>query len=518
MVPGQRCGHDRGMNDATMPPSDHDTAPPPPPRLGADLHGLRRSRSDRVVAGVLGGLGRRLGVDPLLLRIATVVLAVFGGIGIMLYAAAWLLLPAEDENASVAEQALGRHDTDSPRTATIALAGALALVLLGSAAAVIGGSWDGVVLLVLAGCGIWLLLRRDDPHAGADRVDGDALPDPPGAFIDYPGFPGYPGYQGSSSSVTVAAGERDAAVGVTDGPGAEGSVADGPDTDSNRERDVAARPDSEASAPATTTPGAAPTAGTPDSPAVEALAPPERWWAEEPDRDDDPHTWATRNDDWDPFAVGEPVSAPAATRPRGRSALGPLTVSAAAVTVGAMAVADVIGASISPATYVAAALGVVGLGLLVGAWWGRSRGLIVLGVLLALALVPAVVVDRADLRGERFSIAPTTLTAIPTGTQDHGVGSVRYDLSQVPFADGRSASLAVDQGVGELLVIVPPGVDVVVDAELGVGEIRTFDGESGGMGQDRRITDLGTDGRGGGNLRLDLDLGIGSIEVRREAP
>ena len=90
MVRGERCRDDRGMNDATMPPSDSSAAPPPPPRLGAELHGLRRSQSDRVVAGVLGGLGRRLGVDPLVLRIATVVLAVFGGIGIMLYAAAWL--------------------------------------------------------------------------------------------------------------------------------------------------------------------------------------------------------------------------------------------------------------------------------------------------------------------------------------------------------------------------------------------------------------------------------------------
>jgi hypothetical protein len=452
------------------------------------------------------------------LRIATVVLAVFGGIGIMLYAAGWLLLPAEDEDASVAEQALGRHDNGSPRTATIALAGALALVLLGSAAAVIGGSWDGVVLLVLAGCGIVLLLRRDDPRAGVDSFDHDEPPDATGAFTDYPGFPGYPGYRGSSSSVTVAGGEPDAAVGVADEPGAEGSTADGPGTDgSDREGDVA-RPDSETSALATTTRGSAPTAGTPDSPAAEALVPQERWWAEEPDLDDDPRTWATRNQEWDPFAPGEPLSTAATPPPPHRSALGPLTVSAAAVTVGAMAVADAIGASISPATYVAAALGVVGLGLLVGAWWGRSRGLIVLGVLLALALVPAVVVDRADLRGERFSIAPTTLTAIPTGTQDHGVGSVRYDLSQVPFADGRFASLAVDQGIGELLVIVPPDVDVVVNADLGVGEIRTFDGESGGMGQDRRITDLGSDGRGGGNLRLDLDLGIGSIEVRREAP
>jgi phage shock protein PspC (stress-responsive transcriptional regulator) len=507
------------MNDApTTPPSDSGAASPSPPRLGTELHGLRRSRSDRVVAGVLGGLGRRLGIDPLVLRIATVVLAVFGGIGIMLYAAAWLLLPAEDEDASVAEQALGRRDTGSPRTATIALAAALALVLLGSAAAVIGGSWDGVVLLVLAGCGIVLLLRRDDPRAGADRLDHDEPPDTTGAFTDYPGFPGYPGYPRSSSSLAVAADESDAAVGVTDAPGAEGSAADGPDTDgSDRERD-AARPDSETSAPATTTPETAGSAGTPDASIVEASDPAQRWWAEEPDLDDDPRAWATRNEDWDPFAVGEPLPAPSTAPPPHRSALGPLTVSAAAVTVGALAVADVIGASISPATYVAAALGVVGLGLLVGAWWGRSRGLIVLGVLLALALVPAVVVDRADLRGERFSIAPTTLTAIPTGTQDHGVGSVRYDLSQVPFADGRSASLAVDQGVGELLVIVPPDVDVVVDADLGIGEIRTFDGESGGMGQNRRITDVGSDGRGGGSLRLDLDLGIGRIEVRREAP
>ncbi|MGH9252007.1 MAG: PspC domain-containing protein, partial [Acidimicrobiales bacterium] len=160
------------MNDAPTTPSDPGTAPPPPPRLGAELHGLRRSRSDRVVAGVLGGVGRRLGIDPILLRIATVVLAVFGGVGIMLYAAGWLLLPAEDEDGSVAEQALGRHDSGSPRTATIALAAALALVLLGSAAAVIGGSWDGVVLLVLAGCGIILLLRRDNPRAGADLEDG----------------------------------------------------------------------------------------------------------------------------------------------------------------------------------------------------------------------------------------------------------------------------------------------------------------------------------------------------------
>ncbi|HEX6577331.1 MAG TPA: PspC domain-containing protein [Jiangellaceae bacterium] len=508
------------MSDATVPTSDPGAPPPPPPRPGTGLYGLRRSRSDRVVAGVLGGLGRRLGVDPLVLRIATVVLAVFGGIGIMLYAAGWLLLPAEDEEGSVAEQALGRHDTGTPRTATIALAGALALVLLGSAAAVIGGSADGVVLLVLAGLGLVLLLRRDDPRAGGDRAQVDAPPDGPGAFTDYPGFPGYPGYRSASSSVTAAADDSVTADRLTEEPGGEASGAGSPTTEDADRGDDAAGPGSEKSQPAASTSEAAPAPGTPDSysSGLEPLEPPERWWAEVPDQDDDPHTWATRNEDWDPFTVGEPDSAPAETPPRHRSPLGPITVSAAAVTVGALAVADAFGANIPPATYVAAALGVVGLGLLLGAWWGRSRGLIVLGLLLAVALVPATVVDRADLRGEDFSLAPATLAAIPAGTQDHGVGRVRYDLSQVDFNDGESASLAVDQGVGDLLVVVPPDVDVLVNADVGIGEIRTFDGTSGGLGQERRMTDLGTDGRGGGDLRLDLDLGIGNIEVRREAP
>jgi phage shock protein PspC (stress-responsive transcriptional regulator) len=505
MVSGEPRGHDRGMNDASMPTSDPGAVPPRSPRLGLDLYGLRRSRSDRVVAGVLGGLGRRLGVDPLVLRIATVVLALFGGIGIMIYAAGWLLIPADDEDASVAEQALGRHDTGTPRTATIALAGALALVLLGSAAAVIGGSADGVVLLVLAGLGLVLLLRRDDPRRGGDRGDEFTPPDTPGAFTDYAGFPdypGFPGYRGSASSVTSRA----------DDPATAGAAT---------ATDAAADAESPAStgAPEATSHSVAddvPSTAAGNPLAADETAPTERWWAQDLEQDD-PQAWATRNEDWDPFAGSEPVPAPTATK-RPRSALGPLTVSAAVVTVGAIAVADALGASVPHAVYHAAPLAIVGLGLLVGAWWGRSRGLIILGVLLALAMVPAVVVDDTDFNGEDFSITPTTQAAIPTGTQDHGVGSVTYDLSRVDFTDGESASLTVDQGVGELRIIVPPDVDVDVNADVGIGEIRTFDGTSGGLGQERRVTDLGTDGRGGGDLRLDLELGIGSIEVRREAP
>jgi phage shock protein C len=62
---------------------------PETPRL------LRRSRANRVIGGVCGGLGRYLGVDPVLLRVAFVVLAIAGGGGVLLYLVSWILIPEE---------------------------------------------------------------------------------------------------------------------------------------------------------------------------------------------------------------------------------------------------------------------------------------------------------------------------------------------------------------------------------------------------------------------------------------
>jgi phage shock protein C len=66
-----------------------------PPGPMAAPHVLRRSRQDRMIAGVCGGLGRYLGVDPVLLRIAFVVLAVAGGSGILIYVIAAIFIPEE---------------------------------------------------------------------------------------------------------------------------------------------------------------------------------------------------------------------------------------------------------------------------------------------------------------------------------------------------------------------------------------------------------------------------------------
>lgn len=62
---------------------------------------LRRSRSDRVIAGVAGGLGRYLGVDPVLLRIAFALLVIAGGSGILLYLIGWIVIPEEREGEEV---------------------------------------------------------------------------------------------------------------------------------------------------------------------------------------------------------------------------------------------------------------------------------------------------------------------------------------------------------------------------------------------------------------------------------
>ncbi|HLF70186.1 MAG TPA: PspC domain-containing protein [Actinomycetota bacterium] len=64
-----------------------------PARQGVRL--LRRSTSNRMIAGVCGGLGRYLGIDATLIRIAWVLLVLGAGTGILLYLIAWLVIPPQ---------------------------------------------------------------------------------------------------------------------------------------------------------------------------------------------------------------------------------------------------------------------------------------------------------------------------------------------------------------------------------------------------------------------------------------
>ncbi|HIY41942.1 MAG TPA: PspC domain-containing protein [Candidatus Nocardiopsis merdipullorum] len=65
---------------------------------------FRRSDSNRLLAGVCGGIAEFIGVDATIVRLAFVVLTVFGFSGVFIYLLAWLIMPAEGEQRSLLEQ------------------------------------------------------------------------------------------------------------------------------------------------------------------------------------------------------------------------------------------------------------------------------------------------------------------------------------------------------------------------------------------------------------------------------
>lgn len=135
---------------------EHDAPPPPPPAGEQPLDGdpaprLRRSRTRRMLAGVAGGISQRYDVDVSLVRVAFVVLACAWGLGIVLYAAMWALVPRQ---AVADEEAPGEKDAEptSPWLAYLLLAGVLAFGLLVASSWWGGPRWGGAVGL------LWLIL------------------------------------------------------------------------------------------------------------------------------------------------------------------------------------------------------------------------------------------------------------------------------------------------------------------------------------------------------------------------
>jgi phage shock protein PspC (stress-responsive transcriptional regulator) len=68
--------------------------PPPPPPAPPARPQLRRSRTDKILGGVSGGLAEYSGIDALLWRVGFVALALAGGTGVIVYLLLWLLMPA----------------------------------------------------------------------------------------------------------------------------------------------------------------------------------------------------------------------------------------------------------------------------------------------------------------------------------------------------------------------------------------------------------------------------------------
>ena len=407
-------------------------APTPGPDVGARRapypgRPLRRSRDNRVVAGVCGALARYTDVDPVVYRVTLAVLSIFGGVGLLLYVIGWLLIPAEGAAGSVLDRAVHRRTGSRPSVPALVGIG-LAVVIL---AGIVSNNGSAVLALVLIGA-VALLAHRAQRPLVASPSDGDW----------------------DLSNQTAAVGTSPAA-GSSERYAAGGAYA--PYGGS-------------ASAPYGGLPVASPSPDWPGGTAMES-------------------------------------------RPRPpRSVLGLVTVSVCLLVVGALlVVANLTALQVTAAAVLASALVVVGLGLLVGARFGRSRGLMLLGVPLAAATLAASAVSTPVAAGLGDRLWQPVSTTELQPTYRLGAGDGTLDLSRLSGADARPVTASV--GLGRLRVIVPRDLDVTVHGRAGAGNVTLFGDDHAGRRVDRQVTDPSVASTG--SITLDLRVGVGHVEVDR---
>ena len=183
----------------------------------------------------------------------------------------------------------------------------------------------------------------------------------------------------------------------------------------------------------------------------------------------------------------------------------------AGLAIGTLALLDSWGVAVADSAYPAAVLVVAGLGLLLGAFWGRAGGLIALGLVAALATAGSTAGDELGFRG--LVAQPATAAAVDAEYRQT-VGEIVLDLSEVDDAGelaGRTVQL--DATLGRIEVVVPADLPVVVvtDMRLGTAEVL---GEDVGEGETPVNTDSVEDE---GVLRLEIDLRVGEIIVEEAA-
>ncbi|WP_336923448.1 PspC domain-containing protein [Aquipuribacter sp. SD81] len=395
--------------------------------------GIRRPTDDRWLGGVCAGTARRLGVDPLLLRVALVGLTVLGGVGVIAYALALVLLPDADGRIELERASHG--------DLTGTTVGAVALLLLG-----------------LVSPGPWDLLRGGPLVDGGDLVGavvvGTLL------LIGLSLLPRLAGASAATGATTDAASEATAPWNEAYGTSASGATGYGTTGWSGQGYEATGSVSTRygtypyATTAAGTTYGS-PTSGDPTDPGTGAGTPVP------------PH---------------RPTPGPPAYRPKPPQRPGPGAAVSSALVGLALLVAGglwfateadllpgrpAVVALAGAATLLGAAIVVLGLA-------GRRDGGVGGAAFLVVVLAGAVLVvpswRTTQLVGEAVW-QPESVAAAERGGSI-GLGSGVLDLGALTEPTTGTVRIPVRSGIGNLEVLVPEGLDVRIEAGALVGAVR----------------------------------------------
>lgn len=171
---------------------------------------------------------------------------------------------------------------------------------------------------------------------------------------------------------------------------------------------------------------------------------------------------------------------------------------------------------------------VLGLGLLVGTWWGRARSVSAVAVLTTLVLLSTVSYGVPLRGGVGERVWEPTSVAQVRPSYELAAGLLVLDLRALDVPAGTTVAVEATVAAGTVLVQLPADVGARVRGEAGLGEVdlpgqpvgsgtgpgsRTV---SGGLGVETSTVSRPRAARAG-TVDLDLSVGVGTVEVRRAA-
>jgi phage shock protein PspC (stress-responsive transcriptional regulator) len=201
-------------------------------------------------------------------------------------------------------------------------------------------------------------------------------------------------------------------------------------------------------------------------------------------------------------------------KPKETSILGRLTIGVMLLGLGVLAILDNLQAlaiDAEPRHYMALAVTILGIGLLVGSFAGRARWLILLGVIMIPTLMFSPLFE-VDWNSEDFDqvAVPTAFSEVESNYEIN-FGSLEIDLTDLPW-NGEEIAINASVNAGRIEIQLPEGVGIVGRASVDVGQVAAQGRTSAGIGNPG--INFNAPGEEG-TILLDAEVNLGQIEINR---